>query len=132
MAKQFQVPQFIEHESKIVGPFTLKQSAMLGGGGAILMVLWTILDTWLFFIAAFPVTLFVLLGAFIKVNGRPLVDFIGSFISFFVSPQLYIWQKRKERRATKEKKQEIVEKFEGPSVEVTKRGIQDLANKLNQ
>lgn len=133
MAQQFQVPQFIEHEGKLVGPFTLKQTLLLGGGGALLFVLWFMLEKWLFILLAFPVVLAFLLVGFMKVNGRPLLDFIGAFFSFFIAPQLYIWQKRLEGmgKATP-KKRKKVEKFEGPSVEITKKGIRDLAKNLDQ
>ncbi len=36
----FQVPQFIEHEAKIVGPFTLKQFMYVGAAGGISLVLY--------------------------------------------------------------------------------------------
>ena len=132
MPHQFQVPQFIEHESKLVGPFTLKQTALFGGGGALLFVLWFMLEKWLFFLLAFPILLIFILIGFMKVNGRPLLDFVGSFFNFFISPQLYIWQKRLEaQEKIKKSKKEKVERFEGPSSEVTKQGIKDLAKKLD-
>ena len=56
MAQQFQVPQFIEREARLVGPFTLRQSALLGGIGALLFVLWFILEKWLFFVVLLPAT----------------------------------------------------------------------------
>ena len=117
MAQQFQVPQFIGHEGRLIGPLTLKQSTLLGAGGAILFVLWFIVEKWLFFILAFPITLIFILIAFLKVNSRPLLDFVGSVFSFFISPQLYIWQKRLLRlEKTTKKKKEKVERFEGPSL----------------
>lgn len=117
-----------------MGPFTLKQSAILGGGGILLLILWSMVDKWLFFVLAFPITLFALFGSFLKINGRPLIDFVGSFFSFFISPQLYIWQKRKEHqeKITKKKNDEVIEKFEGPTVEITNRAIRELAKKLEK
>lgn len=132
MAQQFQVPQFIEHEGKLIGPFTLKQSALLGGSGALLFVLWFMLEKWLFFLTAFPIILAFMLVGFMKVNGRPLIDFVGAFFSFFISPQLYIWQKQRERMMRLNKKGRKIEKFEGPSVEITKQGIRDLAKNLDK
>jgi len=37
---QYQVPQFIEVEDRIIGPLTLKQFLYLAFAGAILFVLW--------------------------------------------------------------------------------------------
>lgn len=133
MAQQFQVPQFIEYEARLIGPLTLKQTALLGMGAAILFVLWFIVVKWLFFLLAFPLALLMLLLGFMKINGRPLLDFIGSFFSFFISPQLYIWQKRKEMmEKISKKKQKEIQKFTGPTLEVTKEGIRELAKRLDQ
>lgn len=134
MAQQFQVPQFIEREAKLIGPFTLKQSFLLGAGGAMLFVLWFIVEKWLFLILAFPIALLMMLLAFLKINGRPLVDFFASFFSFFISPQLFIWQKRREdaKHIKKKNPREVIEKFSGPSIEITKQGIRDLAKQLDR
>ena len=130
--QQFQVPQFIEREAKLVGPFTMRQSAILGGTGALLFVLWFILEKWLFFVIGIPLALLVILVGFLKINGRPLLDFFTSFFSFFVSPQVYIWQKRNVKPEKLKKAKGGVEKFSGPATEITVQGIRDLAKKLDK
>lgn len=130
--QQFQVPQFIEREAKLVGPFTLRQSAILGGAGALLFVLWFILQKWLFFAIGIPLALLFLLVGFVKINGRPLLDFFTSFFSFFISPQIYIWQKRSVRKEKLKATKDEVEKFSGPATEITSQGIRDLAKKLDK
>jgi len=132
MAQQFQVPQFIEHEARLIGPFTVKQTALLAGVGAILFVLWFVLEKWLFFLLGVPIALLALLLGFMKINGRPLLDFFTSFFSFFISPQLYIWQKRPLEKQKKSKKKQVTEVFEGVSTEVTKKEIGQLAKKLDK
>lgn len=130
--QQFQVPQFIEREAKLVGPFTMRQSAILGGTGALLFVLWFILEKWLFFVIGIPLALLVILVGFLKINGRPLLDFFTSFFSFFVSPQVYIWQKRNVKPEKLKKAKNKVEKFSGPATEITKQGIKNLAKRLDK
>ena len=130
--QQFQVPQFIEREAKLVGPFTMRQSAILGGTGALLFVLWFILEKWLFFVIGIPLALLVILVGFLKINGRPLLDFFTSFFSFFVSPQVYIWQKRNVKPEKLKKAKDKVKKFSGPATEITKQGIKDLAKRLDK
>jgi len=44
---QFNVPQFIETEDKLIGPFTLKQFLYLAAGGALLVFAWYFLRLWL-------------------------------------------------------------------------------------
>ena len=131
MSQQFQVPQFIEHEARLIGPFTIKQTALFGGVGAILFVLWFILEKWLFFVLGIPLSLFALLLGFMKVNDRPLLGFFTSFLSFFISPQLFIWQKHQEVEQKNSRKKHGAEIFEGAATEVTKKEITELAKKLN-
>jgi hypothetical protein len=128
MPLQFEVPQFIEREAQLIGPFSVKQAAILGLAGAVLFVMWTTMEKWLFFIVSPFVVIGTLGIVFLKVNGRPAINAITSFFSFFVSPQLYIWQKRKQKKA---KKQQIVEVFEGTTTNVTTGEIKKLAKRLD-
>ncbi|MFY9457542.1 MAG: PrgI family protein [Candidatus Spechtbacterales bacterium] len=132
MSQQFQVPQFIEHEARLIGPFTIKQTALLTSVGAVLFVLWFVLEKWLFVLLGIPISFFALLLGFMKVNGRPLLDFFASFFSFFISPQLFIWQKRPETVQKNSGKKHGSEIFEGASTDVTKKEIMELAKKLNK
>ncbi len=89
---QFQVPQFIETEDKIVGPFTLRQFMYIAGAGAASAILYFSVVTWLWFILTV-----ILLGgalgvAFIKIGGRPLANVILSAFGFYWKPQTYIWK----------------------------------------
>jgi hypothetical protein len=89
---QFQVPQFIDTEDKVVGPFSLRQFLYIGIAGFISAIFYFFVQTWLFVIVAI-----ILLGgagaiAFLKVGGRPLIKVIGSVASFYWKPQRYIWK----------------------------------------
>lgn len=132
MSQQFQVPQFIEHEARLIGPLTVKQTAVLGLLGAMLFILWFLVEKWLFFLLAFPLALVTFFIAFLRINGRPILDFFMSFFSFFVSPQLFIWQKRTPAQASKRSKRDQVEIFTGPSSDTTKQKILDLAKELDK
>jgi len=103
---KFTVPQFIEHEAKIVGPLTFKQFVFVGVAGAVCFVLYF----------AFPFSLFLLasifLGggavalAFLKIGGRGLPTVLGNSLKFLISPKMYIWRK-KEAPVKIFKKEEI-------------------------
>ena len=89
---QFQVPQFIETEDKIVGPFTLRQFMYVAGAGLGSAILYFTVVTWLWLILTL-----VLLGgaigvAFIKIEGRPLGNVLLSAFGFYWKPQVYIWK----------------------------------------
>lgn len=88
---QYQVPQFIDIEDRIIGPLTLKQFLYLAFGGAVLFVTWFIFKFYIWIIIAFPVTAAALAFAFIKINDRPFVYFFLSFINYHLKPKLYIF-----------------------------------------
>lgn len=89
---QFQVPQFIETEDKVIGPFTIRQFIYIGIAGAFSFFLYFTVQTWLFSIAS--VFLFAAAGAFafVKISGRPLVHIAQSALGFYWKPQIYVWQ----------------------------------------
>ena len=93
---QFNVPQFLDIEDKIIGPLTLKQFGYLAGGGVFLFILYRYVDFWLFLLIAAPLAAFCLSLAFIKVNGRPFISVFGAFVGYLVKPKLFVW-KRKEK-----------------------------------
>ena len=89
---QYQVPQFIESEDKIVGPFTIRQFIYIAIGAGISFMLYFSVKTWLWFLLSiFSVGGSVAL-AFIKINGRPLLNLALSALAFYWKPQTYVWQ----------------------------------------
>lgn len=93
---KYQVPQFLEIEDKIFGPFTLKQFLYAGAGIAIGFVFWTTFPRFLAILLGAPfVSLFFGL-AFWKVNDRPLVVAIEHFFKYLFAPKLYLWKKREK------------------------------------
>jgi len=89
---QFQVPQFIDTEDKVVGPFSLRQFAYVGGGGIVCAIFYFMLQTWLFVIFSIIIMGLALAVSFVKIQGRPLFDVIVSAGRFYWRPQIYIWQ----------------------------------------
>lgn len=93
---QFNIPQFIDIEDKIIGPLTLKQCLYLLAGGAIIFFSWYLFEFWLFIIIALPVAVLSLALAFLKINGRPFGQILAAFIGFSTKPKLYIWKKEQK------------------------------------
>ncbi|MDO8676280.1 MAG: PrgI family protein [Candidatus Azambacteria bacterium] len=88
---QYQVPQFVDIEDRIIGPLTLKQFLYLAFGGAILFVTWFVFKFFIWIIIAIPVVAVASAFAFIKINDRPFVYFFLSFINYYLKPKLYIF-----------------------------------------
>jgi hypothetical protein len=89
---QFQVPQFIETEDKVVGPFSLRQFLYIGVGGLISAVFYFFVQTWLFLIVAFIIMGGAAAIAFVKVNGQPFIKILTSALNFYWKPQAYVWK----------------------------------------
>lgn len=89
---QFQVPQFIETEDKVVGPFSIRQFIYVGAAALVSAILYFLLATWLFAIAAFILMGGALAISFVKIEGRPLIAVIRSAANFYWKPQTYVWQ----------------------------------------
>lgn len=95
---QFQIPQFIDVENKIVGPLTMKQFLYLAAAGGISFITFFLFQTFLWFlITAIFLTIAAAL-AFIKYNGQPLPKIIFYAFGFFWKPKLYIWKREEEER----------------------------------
>lgn len=105
------VPQFIDVEDKIVGPLTWKQLGWMIGMGAVLLTLFSFVDTTLFIIAGIPVVLLFLVFAFYRPNGFPFTTFVFYTILFLFRPKIAVWKRTVEQQSPvvpKETKPEIV------------------------
>ena len=92
--QQFQVPQFIEVEDKIFGPLTTRQFFYLLGGGGLTFLIWFFVENYfLTIILAAPLIALAAALAFLKINGRPFIDLVSHFVTYFLKPRLFLWQK---------------------------------------
>ncbi len=99
----FNIPQFIDKEDKLVGPFTAKQLGWMAGGGTVLLVLWNILDTAAFFIASIFVAGITGALAFYRPHNQPLIAFLLSSLFFVFKPKMYVWRRMPEKIAPPKK-----------------------------
>ncbi len=90
---QFQVPQYIDVEDKIVGPLTLKQFFYIATGFLTIFVSFFILTTWLWLITSVVVGSTSLAFALIKYNGRPLMTVTIAALHYYMGGRTYTWQK---------------------------------------
>lgn len=125
---QFQVPQFIDHEPKIIGPFTFTQFIYIGSAGVASFFLYFILPISLFFIVA------IILGAagfglaFVKVAGKSLPSLLLDFFNFSIAPKTYIW--KRGRVKTVIEKKVFLKKKEVQLIAKIKQGGQGRINSL--
>jgi len=127
----FNIPQFLDKEDKIVGPLTAKQLGWFAAAGAVLLVLWNMLDITAFFIAAFVVVGIAGALAFYRPNGLPLISFIIYSVAFVFKPKMYLWQRLPEEIKTI-KKQSGKPAPKQEKKELTQEKIREIAATLDQ
>lgn len=92
---QFQVPQYIEVEDKLVGPLSLKQFVYLAGAAGVAYILFRKLPL----LIALPLIAilvgFALALAFYPREkfGKPFIEIIQSAMRYFLHTRLYTWKK---------------------------------------
>lgn len=89
---EYQVPQFIEVENKLVGPLTLKQFIYVAGGVGMCVVFFAYLPL------IFALALSALVGgfagalAFYKVNGKPFINVLEAGFNYYTGAKLFLWK----------------------------------------
>lgn len=130
---RFEVPQFIEIEDKIFGPFTWKQFVYLCGGIGIAVVLFIVAPLWLFILLGLPLSGLAALLAFYPVNNRPFSVFLESVFNFYTTSTNYRWHKEKSavyRGKNEAETSQPVTPTVAPLVSNGTGGINSLARKL--
>lgn len=94
---RFEVPQFIEVEDKIFGPFTWKQFVYLAGGAGAGILLYIFLPFFLFVLVAGPIMALAAGLAFLPVNNRPLALFLENMVRYVSGSRLYLWRREDAR-----------------------------------
>jgi hypothetical protein len=89
----YQVPQFIEVEDKIVGPLTLKQFIYVTGGAGLCIVFFVYLSKIFAILLSLPVVALAGSLAFYKVNGKPFVEFLEAGFNYYTRSKLFLWKK---------------------------------------
>lgn len=90
--KQYQVPQFINIEDRVVGPLTIKQFLYLLAGAASGFIFYFTFQFLFFVIIMIPVTVISLSFAFLTVNGQSFPKIVFSALNFYMKPRLFVWQ----------------------------------------
>lgn len=130
--RRFHVPQFIDVEDKIFGPFTLKQFIYTLGGFAVAFIMWAFLPKVIAVIIGLPIIIFTLALAFYKVDRQPFINVVTSAVGYASHSRLYIWKKEEKKIKAKKTKEELEAQAVGLNVpKVTHGKLKDLAWSLD-
>jgi hypothetical protein len=95
---QFKVPQFLDIEDKIFGPFTFREFVYLAGGAGLCFTLYKLLGL---IFGSIPILIIAgFSGAliFYRPNNKPFINMIESGFKYFTQSKLYIWKKDRPAR----------------------------------
>ncbi|MFA5228331.1 MAG: hypothetical protein WC446_01045 [Candidatus Paceibacterota bacterium] len=133
---QYRVPQFIDHEAKLLGPLNVKQSMTIGAVLVICFFLYFSVgqdNFFVFILLAGILTAVALTISFYKIEGQALPVVMKNWINFKVSPGLFLWRRKqspvflsteRERREitiTKQEKSPLKMRDEGKIEELIKK-----------
>lgn len=99
---QFKVPQFLEIEDKIFGPFTFKEFVYLVGGAGLCYILFKLLGIWLGIIPILIVGSLSAALTFYHPNGKPFLDMLQAGMKYALQDKLYIWKRHQNKITNKE------------------------------
>ncbi len=103
--QQFIVPQFLDVESKIIGPLTVRQFITFLIGAGLIFLVFKLATFWAAAIEG--VLIFAVTGvfAFAKINGRPFHHFLLNMLQTVRRPAMTVWHKKYEFSKVKEEKE---------------------------
>ncbi len=134
---QFRVPQFIDIEDKVFGPFTLKQFGYMAGAGGLSFLIWTFIPIkFLAVLVILPVASLFLALAFVKFNNRPFGELLENAFTYYTNPKLYTWTQPKAENkedpinqvVTETQKEIIIEKTNRDRIHDVSLGLDVFEN----
>ena len=128
---QFKVPQFIDVEDKLFGPFTFRQFAYLVGGAGMIFVIYKLLPLWIGIFLMLPILGLSLLLTFFKINEKPFIYYLQAAVSYAISSKLYIWKQRLVKPGDKNGVDEVAPHTTSVVPMMSSNSIKDLAWSLD-
>lgn len=89
---EYQVPQFIEVEDKLIGPLTLRQFIYVAGAIGICVILFVYLPLMLAILFALPIGGLGAALAFYKINSKPFVEVLEDGFNYYTHSKLFLWK----------------------------------------
>lgn len=90
---EYQVPQFTEVESKIVGSLTLKQFIYLAGAAGLCITFFFYLPTIFALLFSAPIVALAAALAFYKVNGKPFIEMLEAGFNYYTGAKFFLWKR---------------------------------------
>jgi hypothetical protein len=89
---EYQVPQFIEVESKVVGPLTLKQFIYVAGAGGLCVIFFSYFNIIIALILSALIIGLAAALAFYKVNGKSFITVLEAGFNYYIGAKFFLWK----------------------------------------
>ena len=124
---QFQVPQFIDIEDKVIGPLTVKQFLYILVASVIGFILFKLVNFFVFIVLLIPIAAITIAFGFLKIHNRPFAELVKNFFGFLKKPDYYIWKKPKIIDPIEEKKiPKLIKKQAPKKKKISKKRLQEI------
>lgn len=90
---EYQVPQFIDAEDKIVGPLTFKQFLYLGGSLGLCVICFVYLNFLFAALLSIPIVALAVALGFYKINGKPFIEVLEAGFTYITGAKLFLWKR---------------------------------------
>ena len=129
---QFKVPQFLDIEDKIFGPFTFREFVYLAGGAGLCFVLYKLLGLVFGAIPILAVAALAIALARYRPNNKPFINMIEAGFTYLMQSKLHIWKRRQSKAGVKEPDKVMVEKnIKRDTIRLSGNKLRDLAWSLD-
>lgn len=128
---QFKVPQFLDIEDKIFGPFTFSQFVYLAGGAGLCFILYKVLGLLFGILPMLLVAGLSLALTFYRPNNKPFLYMVQSAISYYAQDKLYIWKRKDNKKSAPTSTETLSNNINEPQVRLSGSKLRDLAWSLD-
>ena len=129
---QFKVPQFIDIEDKLFGPFTFYEFAYMAGGAGLIFIIYKLLPLWIGIFLMIPVAGLTAALVWYKINNKSFAYYLQAGFTYLLSSKLYIWKQRLVKESDIKKEEALAVTKAIPAIPVVSSGrIKDLAWSLD-
>lgn len=118
MSMEQPLPQFLDLEPKIAGPFTFKQLIFIAGIGVIILILFTAMPFSKFLLVAIPLAGLAIFLAFGKIRGFPAPIVLARSLGFLFAGKIYVWKKKGIQADLPIAKREVKDKIIKPQASI--------------
>jgi hypothetical protein len=89
---EYQVPQFIEVEDKLIGPLTFKQFVYLAGAAGLSVVFFVYLPIIFSLLLSGLIVALAVALSFYKVNGKSFIDVLEAGFNYYTGARFFLWK----------------------------------------